>query len=179
MKKLVYAKVYPLNKNAYGICVNKEFEEEIKQIFNGYKYKIKFRYFSESYLFEDVSDNSLEIQYDDYTISKVDFWYDVLTVLIEHGYELIGKVKSRYEWYKSKIEEEKQEQLKRLTEQEEIQKAIAEKQANTILWCWENGCETTLTACKKCRFTNRGISCEPKRAVIEEKDGKQYVRIIK
>ena len=98
------------------------------------------------------------------------FWYKAFNILLENEYEFTEKVKSRYEWYKSQIEKPKEpiEEIKPF-----------EDKTKYILWCYENGCETTFKACSKCRFTNRGISCEPKTAVIEEKDGKQYVRILK
>ena len=172
MKKLVYLKAWRETEKPNVVCVHKSNKEELITLFKNFEYKIDIVNFND--------DKSVALYYNDYNITKIEFWFKVFELLLKNGYKFTDTVQSRYDWYKSKIEEEieskKQEEFKRLKEQEELKKALAQKQTNTILWCWENGCETTLTACSKCRFTNRGITCEPVKVVIETKNGKQYIR---
>ena len=136
------------------ICIHKSNKEEVIKLFENFKYKIDVVDFND--------DKSIALVYNDYRIEKIEFWVKVFELLIENEYEFTESVKSRYEWYKLQIEKPKEliEEVKPI-----------EDKPNTILWCWENGCETTLSACKRCRFTSHNFNCQPKKAVIEEKDG--------
>jgi hypothetical protein len=162
MKKLVYLKAWRENEKPV-ICIHKSYKEEVIKLFEKFGYRIDIHDFNDGV--------SIALLNHDFIVTSTMFWYKALNVLLENEYEFTESVKSRYEWYKSQIEKP-QEPI------QEVEKPIEDK-PNTILWCSENGCETTLTACKKCRFTKRGITCNPKKVVIEEKDGKQYVRILK
>ena len=164
MKKLVYLKAWRENEPPNIICVHKSNEEEVLNIFANFKFRISIENFNDG--------KSIALIKNDYSVPDTYFYYEVLNLLLQNCYELVEKVKSRFEWYKNRIE---QDQLKRKPKEE----PQTQNTQQYIWWCRENGCEITLNACKKCRFTNCGISCEPQRAVIEEKDGKEYVKIIR
>lgn len=161
MEKLVYLKSWRETEKANVVCVHKSNKEELEQLFEDYKYKIEIVDFND--------DKSVALLNHDYSVSASKFWFNVFNVLLDNNYKFTNAVQSRFEWYKSKIEFSKQEPIL----------VVEKEQVKTILWCWENGCETTLTACKKCRFTKNDIECQPQRAVIEERDGKTYVRILR
>ena len=163
MKKLVYTKSWREDEKPNVICIHKSNKEEVIKLFENFKHRIDIVDFNDGV--------SVALVYNDYRIEKTVFWHKAFNILLENEYEFTESVKSRYEWYKEQIEKPKEPI-------EEVEKPLEDK-TKYILWCWENGCETTLRACSKCRFTNRGIKCEPKTAVIEEKDGKQYVRVLK
>lgn len=160
MKKLVYTKSWREGEKANVICIHKSNKEEIIKLLKNHRVDIV-----------DFNDGvSIALMYNDYRVEKTEFWVKVFELLLENGYEFTNAVQSRFEWYKAQIEKTKE-----IIEEEKP----LEDEPQYILWCWENGCETNYKACSKCRFTKSGISCEPKKAVIEEKDGKQYVRIVK
>ena len=158
MKKLVYMKSWREGEKANVICIHKSNKEEVIKLFENFKHRIDVVDFNDEV--------SIALLNNDFNVTNTMFWYNVFNILIENEYEFTESVKSRYEWYKEQIKPK---------EPIEEEKPLEDK-TKYILWCWEDGCETTLRACSKCRFTNRGIKCEPVNVVKEIKDGKEYIR---
>lgn len=175
MKKLVYFKAWRESEKPNVVCVYKSNKEEITTLFENFKYKVDIVDFND--------DKSIAITNNDFNANPLKLWIKVFETLLENGYELTSAVLNRFEWCKKQIQEKleadaervKQKEIKRLKEKEELEKELS----STILWCWEDGCKTTLSACKRCRFSKRGVRCEPKKAIIEKIDGKEYVRILR
>jgi hypothetical protein len=173
MERKVYVRSWKINPDSCVYCVPKTYKEELKTLFKNFVYELSILNFDD--------DKSVYIRKEDYDVSDREFWYLVLTVLKNNGYEFSSYVTTRYAWYENehlKAEEEKrlkaqkaelERQEKERQEKERLEK-IKQEESEYGLLCNKYGCLTNIGFCiNKCKYnTQYNMNCRPERVKIKK-----------
>lgn len=160
MTKKVYIKSYKTNPYSRILCINKECLEEVKNLFQDFKYKLKIEDFDDS--------KSICILKNDYNVSDREFWYCVLTILKNSDYEFSSYVNSKYTWYESEHLKAEEEKRLKTEKQESLQQP--KERIEYGYFCDKYGCLTNITYCKnKCRYNLKyNLNCKPRKVIIKK-----------
>ena len=171
MKKLVYVKKREAD-NSFIYCVHKEYETCVKELFKDYKYKI---------VIDNFDCENIGIYNNSFNVPNREFWYDVLNILKDNGFEFSSYVENKYQYYQNelkKIEEEKilakekaelERQEREVQEKERLEK-ISQQESEYGLLCNKYGCLTNIGFCiNKCKYnTVYNMNCRPERVKIKK-----------
>ena len=173
MERKVYIRSWKTNSNSRIFCIPKDCEEELNTIFSGFKHGLNITNFDD--------EKSVCLEKQDYSVSDREFWYLVLTVLKDNGYEFSSYVTTRYAWYESehlKAEEEKRlakekaqlERQEREEQEKERLENIRQQESEYGLLCNKYGCLTNIGFCiNKCKYnTVYNMNCRPERVKIKK-----------